>query len=540
MKLDVLISIEDTNMYFKILNCFLTNGFDGIYLKNVDHGFISNNTITNNSGYGIFLNKSRNNVILSNNINMNRGGVEIGDSVNSSLINNTISSGRGIISYSSNSSKLTGNTIFNCQEGVFAMLCLKFTLTGNKIFNCSDGVYAIGCAKLILIGNNISDISHSGIHIDSYNSHISGNFVSNCKYVGILVGSRNNTIKNNILQDNGIYFMGSQLQNFLQFSIENNSVNGRPIFYSQDVNGGIVPNGVGQVILVNCTDLIVTAQDLSNGSFGLLGIFSQNISIENNIISNNSANGIDLYNSDNCTISGNSFFKNEYLGIMIRYSSDNKILWNDFIGNNDHYWAISQACDTGLRNLFSCNYWDDWVSPDDNSDGIVDQEYIIEGGSHNSDSRPLVSRNRSPHDLIGLSLLFPNGGNILNGTVAICWKPVLNSRMDPCFYSFYVSSDNGTSWNYIFETQKFSPTQCIIEFIIFWTTSTSPNGFNYLIKVVAENSEGLQVEDTSDAMFIILNPPPPPPPPPTVRIFLFLLIVLILLVTLRFHPRRPK
>jgi len=556
---DVLLSIQDTNVYFQISNCFLTNGVIGIELTNVDHGLISNNTITMNSERGILLNESRNNVILNNIIiNNSWGGVEISESNNSTLINNTVmGSSSGIRIESSTNSTLINNTI-NSGTGISLFFSLSIKLTGNKIFNCTDGVWASACAQLIVIGNNISDSNYHGIYLGSSNSHISTNFisnskwigiyvssrnnnistnfVSNCKWGGISVSSRNNTINNNILKNNGIDFRGNQILDFLQHSVVNNSENGRVIFYSQDATGGIVPSGVGQVILINCTDMVVTAQELSNASIGILVSFSQNISIENNIIANNSYYGIVLRNSGNCTISGNSIVKNGPWGITLSVdSSDNNILWNDFIGNHG-----SQALDHGARNLFSCNYWDDWESPDENSDGIVDQVYFIDGDSHNFDARPLTSLNNPPHDLIGLTILFPNGGNTLNGTVGIRWRPVLNSKKDPCSYSFYLSEDNGTSWHYIMRTEQLTPITCDVELIIYWTTSTSQNGFNNLIKVVAENSEGIQIADISDALFSIQNPLSLPPTPLNVRIFFFLVIVLLLIFTLRFYPNKSK
>ncbi|MHA1969344.1 MAG: right-handed parallel beta-helix repeat-containing protein, partial [Candidatus Hodarchaeales archaeon] len=84
---DVLLQIQNTNVYFQISNCFLTNGYDGISFKNVVNGLISNNTITYNSHRGIFLSESQNNVIFNNLVTQNNWGegILINSSVNNSL-----------------------------------------------------------------------------------------------------------------------------------------------------------------------------------------------------------------------------------------------------------------------------------------------------------------------------------------------------------------------------------------------------------------------------------------------------------------------
>jgi parallel beta-helix repeat protein len=68
---------------------------------------------------------------------------------------------------------------------------------------------------------------------------------------------------------------------------ESNTVNGKPVYYWKDREGGKIPNGAGQVILVNCTNVIVENQNLNNASIGIQLAFSSSITIKNNICSNN-------------------------------------------------------------------------------------------------------------------------------------------------------------------------------------------------------------------------------------------------------------
>ena len=132
---------------------------------------------------------------------------------------------------------------------------------------------------------------------------------------------------------------------------------------------------------------------------------------------------------------------NIHHGIVFGYSSDdNEITWNDFVENNPV--GHSQAYNDGSNNIFSFNYWDEWNSPDANTDGIVDFPYSIDGDLNASDPYPLPFSNQPPIQLIGLMIVFPNGGEILNGIVLIGWKPAIDSRGDSFSYSFSDSLSN--------------------------------------------------------------------------------------------------
>ncbi|MFW9779503.1 MAG: right-handed parallel beta-helix repeat-containing protein, partial [Candidatus Heimdallarchaeota archaeon] len=127
--------------------------------------------------------------------------------------------------------------------------------------------------------------------------------------------------------------------------------------------GGVVPDGVGQVILVNCTAVTVANQSLSNMSIGVLAAYSSNLSIHNNQIFNNSGYGVSLIKAENVTVER-----------------------NDFIDNNPN--GTSQANDDGINNIFAYNYWNEWTEPDSNGDGLVDLPYPIDGGANNQDLSP--------------------------------------------------------------------------------------------------------------------------------------------------------
>ena len=108
------IYIRHTDLYFKISNCHLENGYNGLLLTNVTNGEVFQNTIINheiginvlrsqeinitentisNNTYGIFLDASGNNTITSN--TLTKGGLflfgyELSDFIQAEILSNTV------------------------------------------------------------------------------------------------------------------------------------------------------------------------------------------------------------------------------------------------------------------------------------------------------------------------------------------------------------------------------------------------------------------------------------------------------------------
>ncbi|MFW9993622.1 MAG: right-handed parallel beta-helix repeat-containing protein [Candidatus Odinarchaeota archaeon] len=50
-----------------------------------------------------------------------------------------------------------------------------------------------------------------------------------------------------------------------------------------------------------------------------------------------------------------------------------------FLNIISYIFNSSQAHDSGSNNMFDHNYWNDWIRPDDDTNGIVDYPYVIDG-----------------------------------------------------------------------------------------------------------------------------------------------------------------
>ncbi len=404
-----LVEIRNTNLSFKIINCYLFNGDFGIYLYNVKNGNIDNNTLIGNRFSIYNYNVSKGEIINNKIINSEGDSIRLYFSEENFISNNSVTNNAGfaIRLGSSNKTFILNNSIFNNTAGIYLTSSINNSILENEISNNSgSGIRLLDSQYIEIFNNDIFNNGgweDSGIHIDhSNNNFVKNNTIFNNGFYGIYLDSSNfttvernncslnerygitlgsysseyashNYISNNLMQDNGNY--GIIMHSGINNTIYNNSVSESGydgIYLYEWVNNSIIEDNT----LFN------------NNLRGIRVENADNISIINNYIFNNSNSGIDLSSSFNCNIIDNKITNNDYYGIELHNSDDNIIRSNELAKNFPI--GSSQAVDDGSNNTFNFNYWDDWITPDVNGDHIVDQPYLIDGSSNNLDPYPLV------------------------------------------------------------------------------------------------------------------------------------------------------
>ena len=300
----------------------------GIYLNNVDHCAISDNTASGNY-YGIYLNDSDNNTLQNNTASNNWNGIYMSYSNNNML-----------------SSNIVPNNYIN---GIHLSFSSGNTLANNTM---SENAYSF---SVVGFGG---DLSYYIQKIDTSNT-------VDEKPIYYWVGQQDRQIPN----DAG--FVGI--------------VNSTNITVKDLV---LVNNGEG-VLIAYTNDSRIENITTSNGVYGICIDSSSNSTILNNVVNSNIWDGIYLRDSSNNLLQNNNVLNNNRHGIYLGYCGNNTIYHNNLINNTQNaYDTGTNQWDSGSAG----NYYSDYTGTDNNTDGIGDDPRPIPGpGGSSVDRYPLMA-----------------------------------------------------------------------------------------------------------------------------------------------------
>ncbi len=413
--------------YNVVSNNNAANNQVGIELWFSSHNVVANNSAWDNE-YGVHLWQSENNTVIDNSAYLsNRHGIDVGMSRDNMVNHNIVFSNQfcGIKIDRSERISITNNTAFNNEDGLTFRESTDNTITGNTMFsNRRNGVYSDHSDNLTITNNNISSSNWSGVEVYfSDNIVLTGNKVSN-SLVGIAVSYSTAIVAtNNVMVENGVFINGRQLVHWNTHTIDTtNSVNGRPLYYWKNSTGGTIPAGAGQVILANCTNVLVENQNLSNASVGIEVALSENNTLVNNSVSNDELVGVWVISSDNNTIASNSISENGE-GVFFFDSTDNTISNNGVSSNewNGVYLFFSSNRNTITGNTVLSNNWDGIHLSTSENNTITGNTassnsqagIVISSSSNNTAANNSVLKNG-----VGITLQFESNNNtIANNTV---------------------------------------------------------------------------------------------------------------------------
>jgi parallel beta-helix repeat protein len=200
----------------------------------------------------------------------------------------------------------------------------------------------------------------SGLRIYASNITIMGNrFVNNIMGLTVMASCYNATINNNSFIGDGILLgqyqklLSLTKQDFLH-DINNNTVNGKPLYYYKNNNNFEVPVDAGQVIAVNCSNITIRDLYLSNTDFSVILAYCDNSTIENITVLDTDGEVI-LFNSDYNIVQNNILINNLH-GACLDYHSDHNIVRNNYVADNMFGLSAVTACS---YNLFYNNTLED-------------------------------------------------------------------------------------------------------------------------------------------------------------------------------------
>lgn len=551
-----LITIMNTNLYFIIEFCTLNNmnwdnNVDGIYLKNVQHGTIFNNTLLNNQ-HSIFVDVGCADILIDHNTaHHTRGtdgggsGIRVNGSTSVGISYNTLydHTYNGIWVDDTSDCDIAYNTIYDCETGIWTMdtedlfrvyhntvhdiTCTAIRVGAasyvfdNEVYNSEDGILTLDTAEVY--HNTIHDCEWGLRTLATTEAHF--NTIYSCDWG--LVSQASTEAYNNIIYDCSSGLVTQASTNAYNNVIHNCDWGVLVQDTTQAYQNTIYYNGFGILVESSDTSNEFYKNTIYQNDYGIRLTGDSSQVINNSIWG--SLFGIGVDGSADNLIQGNKMFhqqleNNSYIGIRIENGSSSNYVWNNtFIGStsysiyigssdtgNDVKWnthiknndgGTSQCYSNNSANSITQNFYNEWTTPDSQPDGIVDLPYILDTDlvpTPPNDPTPLTTppTNVDVHFVAQIKVLYPNGGELINETTTIDWTDSFDTLDHAVTYDLFYSSDDGDTWHdLVLGTTETS---------YFWnTTSYFPKGSEYLIRVVVNCSEGEFTEDTTDSQFTV-------------------------------------
>jgi parallel beta-helix repeat protein len=306
-----------------------------------------------------------------------------------------------------------------------------------------------------------------------------------------------------VLAENGTIFIHEGIYQNTSVVLEKNMEFIGENQHSTILDGG----GVNTSAVIEITgnySILVSDLSIRNSMAGILLTAGGNATISSCTFTGCLGGGLVLAEYQDLSVF-NCDFQDNVVGIRLTNSSYNQFYHNNFMNNTIHVSCYSNTINNLWDNGVTGNYWDDYrflypyaqIVP---STGTWDTPYMVNVSGNNVDNHPWVY----PDGYIDtnpplVTVLYPNGGEVLHGEVTIEWSASddLTSDLDGTILLEY-SNDNGGTWNDIASNQNNTG-------LYVWNTSLVPDGDLYLIGVTAID-EFLNIgTDRSDAVFSINN-----------------------------------
>jgi len=328
-------------------NNFSDNGYGVVLADHATNNYISGNNFV--SG-GVLISYSTDNVLRDNSMEGDGTHFSIAcesvesasDFVNDVDLSNTINDKE--ICYWINQH----NRNISSTAGYVALInCSGITVENLNLTNNGEGILLISTSNSQIVNNTMVGNNRGLVLYKSEDNRFISNTIINSTY-GILSYSPKNSFKNNRLESN-TYDINFEDRLIDEFDYSN-IIDGTPICYWSWKRDRIVPENVGYVVLVGCSNITIQNLNITRRRQGILLLELTDSVITKNIVANNTE-GITMKGSSNNQIIDN-LVENNSKALYFEASSSNKVSGNRITYNSDS----AVHFDDSSNNIISGNY----------------------------------------------------------------------------------------------------------------------------------------------------------------------------------------
>ncbi|KKL09210.1 hypothetical protein LCGC14_2568140, partial [marine sediment metagenome] len=418
-------------------NIIHDNDGAGIRAESSSLSVFSNNTLFNNAWGGIRLG----------------GGIYLGEgdtSYGNIISNNIAHHGRnGIWTWGvTNTNSYVGNILYNNENGLAIEASNNSLMINNTIYSNNNGI-------LVHLGPEEEDKA-------PYNNTIAKNIVyDNFKNgISIQYGKENN-IENNLIYNNNEYGVYTEVSSF-KTNVMFNELRGH-------ILGNGYDDGSGNIYSNNYYD------DWSgSGSYLIDGSANNQDPTPNANPNHMSSISLTIENNNNQTLSGNVFISWNHSVDTFSHSITYSVLYSP---NDGISWITVVSDLTEMNYTLNTSIIADGTNVSFKVQGIDELGFVTQVITN--DTYQIAN---SLHTL-SLSVNSPN--DVQSRIMTISWLEATDSWGHELVYDLYYSNDNGNTWEFLaldLTSTSFN-----------WDTTTVNNG-EYIIKVVARDTEGASIE----------------------------------------------
>jgi len=372
--------IEMTEVHSTIIfqNNISANGERGIHIWSSHSNTIDSNHILGNNEEGIWIEDSNNNSFINNSFHENeREGVKLSYSNHNSFDDNSFMRNRfsGLSVYRSELNHGTLNTCSeNYRDGIEILGDSNIFVNNDCRGNHGDGIHITGNSNTIESNNCSLSKYNNGIHLSRETSYMvsptennvvkdnhcfdNDDFGINIESTGHntlvdnicsdedrinmkISGSRSITLHSNTLIGRGLDIIGNSYEEYNTHDIAmNNTVNSQLIFYRAYLNDFTLAEPAGQIFLMNCSNGLITGQNMSDVEICMDVRSCDNLTITSSSFTD-SNRGINIIESSYIRLENNFVEDFEKFAVNIEDSHHSEIVNNSIIYNPKKSLEIS-------------------------------------------------------------------------------------------------------------------------------------------------------------------------------------------------------